>query len=65
MTRSSMPTLHCDYDGLCDEWSIDYYEVLARSVGDTMITRSERAPGWLSDRLYDYCPEHKVEGENQ
>lgn len=65
MTRSSMPTLHCDYDGLCDEWSIDYYEITAYSVGGTRITKAERAPGWVSGRSSDYCPEHVVEARSE
>ena len=57
--RASIPAIYCDYDGLCDEWEVDYYKSCAYSVGSIRITETERAPGWLSDRLNDYCPNHK------
>lgn len=60
MTRGTTPTLHCDGDdlGMCPEWSVDYYEITASSVGRVRITNVERAPGWRSTTTEDYCPEH-------
>lgn len=59
--RASAPTLHCDAEDGCDRWDIDFYEQSASKVGETRITLRERAPGWKSDDLYDYCPQHAPE----
>lgn len=60
--RGPVPTLHCDAeDGLCGNWEVDYYETGASKVDGRRVTLSERAPGWTSTDLVDYCPEHMPE----
>lgn len=56
--QGKTPTIHCDADDGCGAWDVDYYAATASTVGGVQITATERAPGWLSDGLYDYCPEH-------
>lgn len=57
--RSREAVVHCDHmDGECGEWSFDYYEQTASTVGGVRITRAERAPGWRSTNLEDFCPRH-------
>lgn len=61
--RGRTPTLHCDAeDGLCGTWDVDYYEATASSVNGVTITETERAPGWVSTKLEDFCPEHAPDG---
>lgn len=62
MTRSTVPTVHCNSDdGLCVEWDVDHYKVSTHSVGGVKITQTTRAPGWVSTDHEDYCPEHANE----
>jgi hypothetical protein len=63
--RGSTPTIHCDAeDGFCGAWDVDNYEATAYSVGGVRITQEQRAPGWVSTNLNDYCPEHAAEGDS-
>lgn len=63
--RSHTPTLHCDADLDCPEWSVDYYEITASTVDGVRITTTERAPGWLSTDGTDLCPEHRTECQHE
>jgi hypothetical protein len=57
--RSTTPTIHCDADDMdCGAWDVDYYKATASSVGGVKITREQRAPGWVTTKDADYCPEH-------
>lgn len=61
--RGTTPTLHCDAeDGDCGSWDVDYYAATVSKVNDVVITDTERAPGWVSDRMNDYCSEHATAG---
>lgn len=52
--------LYCDAeDGFCGAWDLDYYEATVSSVNDVPVTAEQRAPGWTSTNLDDFCPEHK------
>lgn len=65
--RGSTPTLHCDAnEGFCGTWDVDYYEATASTVNGVKITDKKRAPGWVSTKTSDYCPEHATEaGESR
>jgi hypothetical protein len=57
--QSHTPTVHCDGDeGSCGSWDVDYFEATASTVGGVRITSERRAPGWLTVRDEDFCPEH-------
>lgn len=57
--RGVTPTLHCDAEVGCDDWTVDYYATDAYSVDGVRLTLTERAPGWRSnDKDEDLCPEH-------
>ena len=59
--RGRTQLLHCDAeDGECGAWSIDFYEATVSKIDGKPVTRTERAPGWLSDDESDYCPDHAV-----
>lgn len=58
--RGRRPALLCDGDeGSCGNWEIDHYEETCSAVDGHAITSTERAPGWTSTDLDDFCPEHK------
>ena len=60
--RGTVPTINCDgEDGYCGAWDIDNYEASVTAVSDHRITYYERAPGWFSNHVYDYCPTHRPE----
>lgn len=54
--RGVISTLHCDIDD-CDNWSQDYWEGNVSQVDGVLITRTERAPGWMVNGTEDICPE--------
>lgn len=56
--KGNTPTLHCDAETGCDEWTVDYYEVTASNVDGVRITSHRRAPGWTSADDQDLCPKH-------
>jgi len=57
--KQMTPTLHCDGNyGFCTEWELDYYALNVTAVARTVITSTERAPGWLSTDNGDWCPTH-------
>lgn len=61
--RGRTPTLHCDADyGECGAWDVDYYEANTSTVNGVRITATTRAPGWVSTKLEDFCPEHNPPG---
>lgn len=53
----------CDSMSGCTATDMDYYAAYANSVDGTKITRTRRAPGWLSTDHEDYCPRHTEENE--
>lgn len=57
--RGRTPTLHCDAeDGDCEMWDVDYYEATVSAIDGVPITAKNRAPGWVSTQLDDFCPGH-------
>lgn len=59
MTQAKAALLYCDAeDGLCGGWELDYYGQTVSAVNGIRVTTTERAPGWLTTRDGDYCPEH-------
>src|SRR5699024_13632 len=62
--RGRTPTIHCDAeDGTCGAWDVDHFETGAYTVNGVPITSTQRAPGWVSTDLDDYCPEHASESQ--
>jgi hypothetical protein len=52
----------CDGDdGECGRWDVDYYTETADTVDGVKITSEAPAPGWTSNGLEDFCPDHKEE----
>lgn len=59
--RGRTPTLHCDAeDGLCGTWDVDNYAADVSAVNGVRVSPIERAPGWRSTDLLDYCPDHAL-----
>lgn len=57
--RGRAPLIYCDAeDGFCGAWDMDYYESTVSAVNDVPITSEHRAPGWVSTKFDDFCPEH-------
>ena len=63
MSRYDAPHIMCDSMSGCTATDMDYYAAYADSVDGTKITRTRRAPGWLSTDHEDYCPRHTEENE--
>lgn len=59
MSQGTIPIVMCDYEGGCDEWFIDNYELGASNW------RALVPNGWAYnpyDSTDDMCPEHAREG---
>jgi hypothetical protein len=60
--RGSTPTIHCDADdGMCGAWDVDNYAATVASINGVRVTQEQRAPGWISTKMDDFCPEHASE----
>lgn len=64
MTRASAPTLHCDHEGGCDEWTIDDLGLYVDSVNGVRLSARHRALGWTTVGDEDFCSEHAPDREN-
>jgi hypothetical protein len=61
--KSTIPTLHCDHESGCPEWTPDWYELTCSNWRDLL-------DGWDYDPYRDpdasFCPEHsrKIAGHH-
>lgn len=59
MTRSRVPTVHCDHEDGCDAWDLDSYAMTVSTIDSIPVTATHRALGWESADDVDLCPEHR------
>lgn len=61
MSKATLPIVTCDYEGGCDEWELDHYEMAVSTIDGVRV--GPVPLGWSGQPGTDehLCPEHSPE----